>query len=283
VDCACRKPNTGLVTQAVKDFNIDSSGSFFIGDSWRDIACGKNAGITTIGLRTGHGCKDGKLSPDYFFETFNEAVTFIIDAPYRDVFDKISRIFFVSPGKKPYIIAVGGNSRSGKTVLSRYLAGRFSSLGCTVLQIQLDDWLLEKEQRRPDQSVYDRFQLKKIDADINKILHSEAVVLQKYDQLSCGKSDSSIHYQLVSEDIVIIDGVVALSSASVRRSAALKIFCDIGGELLEHRVKNFYRWKGYAETETENLLTCRRHDEYSIINNDRRFAEFVVNAKEIYP
>ena len=41
--CTCRKPNTGLFEQAVKDFNIDLSKSFAIGDKIRDLAiCGKS-------------------------------------------------------------------------------------------------------------------------------------------------------------------------------------------------------------------------------------------------
>ncbi len=36
--CNCRKPNTGLFEQAVKDFNIDLKKSFAIGDKIRDLA-----------------------------------------------------------------------------------------------------------------------------------------------------------------------------------------------------------------------------------------------------
>lgn len=36
--CTCRKPNTGLFEQAVKDFNIDLKRSFAIGDKIRDLA-----------------------------------------------------------------------------------------------------------------------------------------------------------------------------------------------------------------------------------------------------
>lgn len=42
--CNCRKPATGLIEQAQKDFNIDISQSFMVGDSSRDTDCGKNAG-----------------------------------------------------------------------------------------------------------------------------------------------------------------------------------------------------------------------------------------------
>lgn len=43
-ECACRKPKAGLLLNAAKDFNIDLSQSFMIGDSDRDVEAGKNAG-----------------------------------------------------------------------------------------------------------------------------------------------------------------------------------------------------------------------------------------------
>ena len=43
-NCDCRKPKAGMLLQAAKDFNIDLSQSYMIGDSQRDIEAGKNAG-----------------------------------------------------------------------------------------------------------------------------------------------------------------------------------------------------------------------------------------------
>lgn len=44
-DCECRKPKTGLFLQATKDFNIDLSQSYMIGDDQRDVEAGGNAGL----------------------------------------------------------------------------------------------------------------------------------------------------------------------------------------------------------------------------------------------
>ena len=43
-DCDCRKPKPGLLLQAAKDFNIDLSQSYMIGDNVTDVESGKNAG-----------------------------------------------------------------------------------------------------------------------------------------------------------------------------------------------------------------------------------------------
>lgn len=45
IDCDCRKPKPGLLFHAAKDFNIDLSESYMIGDSHRDVEAGENAGV----------------------------------------------------------------------------------------------------------------------------------------------------------------------------------------------------------------------------------------------
>lgn len=44
-NCDCRKPKPGLLLQAAKEFNIDLSESYMIGDSHRDVESGENAGV----------------------------------------------------------------------------------------------------------------------------------------------------------------------------------------------------------------------------------------------
>lgn len=47
IKCDCRKPKPGLILQAAKDYNIDLSASWMIGDSKSDIEAGRNAGCKT--------------------------------------------------------------------------------------------------------------------------------------------------------------------------------------------------------------------------------------------
>ena len=46
-DCECRKPKPGMLIQAAKDFNIDLSQSWMIGDNENDIKAGQAAGCKT--------------------------------------------------------------------------------------------------------------------------------------------------------------------------------------------------------------------------------------------
>ena len=45
--CECRKPNPGMLFKAQRDFHLDLSRTYFIGDDMRDLEAGKRAGCPT--------------------------------------------------------------------------------------------------------------------------------------------------------------------------------------------------------------------------------------------
>ena len=48
IECDCRKPKPGMLLQAAKDFHIDLSQSWMIGDTEIDVLAGKSAGCKTV-------------------------------------------------------------------------------------------------------------------------------------------------------------------------------------------------------------------------------------------
>ena len=80
IDCDCRKPKTGMISKAVKEYNVDVESSWVIGDRTTDIQTGKNAGMKTILVRTGNAGQDRKfeVSPDYIFDNIEDSVDFIL-------------------------------------------------------------------------------------------------------------------------------------------------------------------------------------------------------------
>ena len=44
-ECECRKPKPGMIKQAIKDYDVNISNSFLIGDSQRDVDAAEAAGI----------------------------------------------------------------------------------------------------------------------------------------------------------------------------------------------------------------------------------------------
>lgn len=74
-ECSCRKPKTGMVEMAAKDFGIILSQSIFIGDKDCDIKLGKNCNGTTILINNGqYKTAD---SPDFIIKDLNEAAEII--------------------------------------------------------------------------------------------------------------------------------------------------------------------------------------------------------------
>lgn len=58
IHCECRKPAPGLLHAAGRDLNIDLANSVFIGDSDRDFACARAAGVRPIAVgQSRHGAE----------------------------------------------------------------------------------------------------------------------------------------------------------------------------------------------------------------------------------
>ena len=58
-DHPSRKPNPGMLLAAAELLNLDLSHSWIVGDHWRDLEAGKNAGIEGgMHVLTGHGLHD---------------------------------------------------------------------------------------------------------------------------------------------------------------------------------------------------------------------------------
>lgn len=70
VKCKCRKPQTGMLDQAVEELDLDRKNSFMIGDNISDVKAGINAGMIPILVTTGHGSEHieeiDKMGVKYF-------------------------------------------------------------------------------------------------------------------------------------------------------------------------------------------------------------------------
>jgi D-glycero-D-manno-heptose 1,7-bisphosphate phosphatase len=57
VKCDCRKPESGMIKQAIKEYNVDPSQSFLIGDKENDILAAHKEGVKAALVKTGQGMK----------------------------------------------------------------------------------------------------------------------------------------------------------------------------------------------------------------------------------
>ena len=81
--CKCRKPETGLFEQAIKEHDIDITISYMIGDMVTDIGAGTNAGCKTVLLTNGNTTtavhlQDMNSKPDFIAENLLEAAKWIL-------------------------------------------------------------------------------------------------------------------------------------------------------------------------------------------------------------
>ena len=53
-NCHCRKPKPGLLLDAAAQHGLDLALSFMVGDRWRDVDCGKAAGVRNFFLDYGY-------------------------------------------------------------------------------------------------------------------------------------------------------------------------------------------------------------------------------------
>ena len=87
IKCECRKPRPGMLLRAAKEYNLDLSKSFMIGDRISDIIAGHKAGCTTILVETGmHQAQpivsddmDLSVKPDFVCADLYEASRIILE------------------------------------------------------------------------------------------------------------------------------------------------------------------------------------------------------------
>jgi D-sedoheptulose 7-phosphate isomerase len=76
--CDCRKPLPGMLLEAAKKYDIDLANSFMVGDRWKDIDAGYNAGCRTILIDYGYSERPPDHAPDLRVRSLREAADWII-------------------------------------------------------------------------------------------------------------------------------------------------------------------------------------------------------------
>ena len=72
-----RKPEPGMLLDAARDLGLDLARSWMIGDRWRDIDCGRRAGVRTVFIDFGYAEKL-HAAPDFTVSSFPEAARIIL-------------------------------------------------------------------------------------------------------------------------------------------------------------------------------------------------------------
>jgi len=83
-NCDCRKPKPKFLLEAAREYGLDLSRCFMVGDRPSDIQCGHNAGTTTILVTTGVGHETldkQEAAPEAVAEDIGAAADWILHQP----------------------------------------------------------------------------------------------------------------------------------------------------------------------------------------------------------
>jgi D-glycero-D-manno-heptose 1,7-bisphosphate phosphatase len=94
--CACRKPQPGLILQAARELHLDLSRSYVVGDRYKDLQTGANAGVKGIFVLTGYGLgeyehfgRTWEVQPGHIAADLLDAVAWIIQDLHKISLGKI--------------------------------------------------------------------------------------------------------------------------------------------------------------------------------------------------
>ncbi len=72
-----RKPEPGMLTDAAALLDLDLTASWMIGDRWRDIDCGRRAGVRTVFIDRGYR-EELRESPEFIVSDFPAAAAVVL-------------------------------------------------------------------------------------------------------------------------------------------------------------------------------------------------------------
>jgi len=72
--CACRKPKPGMIIKLADEYDIDLEKSYMVGDNWKDILAGKEAGCETILVKRKY---NRTVSADYRVQSLQDIIGII--------------------------------------------------------------------------------------------------------------------------------------------------------------------------------------------------------------
>ncbi|WP_343066935.1 HAD-IIIA family hydrolase [Nitrospirillum iridis] len=273
VQCDCRKPGPGMAHAAAADLNIDLSRSWMIGDSSTDMGLARSCGLGGILVREGHGGRDGKCpaQPHVVVDDMAGGVHFILDVwPRLEAFlDPLAAR--VDAGD---MVLIGGLARSGKSLLAQCLALHLERQGRRAVVIGLDNWAKSRDRRQP--GVLGRYDLDAAKAALAALLsRGTAVTPPRYDPLTQTSHAGREAVTLGPDDIVIVEGVPALTQPEWRRLTKHRLFIATDEAARRARFITEYRRRGWSDAAVAATFDQRLADESPLVLAGRDHAEII--------
>jgi histidinol-phosphate phosphatase family protein len=281
IPCDCRKPRIGLIEKATKELRIELADSWMVGDSTVDLQTARNAGIRAVLVRTGYGGADHRFpaQADYEFLDLGEAAEFITVRHAHLLERARALVPPVAPGS---LVAIGGLSRSGKSVWASVIREVLAERGRRAHILSLDAWL-KSETERPGGDVRTRFDVEAIETVAERLTQRSAAITLSpgsYDRARREHVESSREVSIDASDVVIFEGVLALDIERLRRVSSIAFFVECPEDVRRRRFEKEYTLRGYGVAEIRELYEAREMDEHPIVRASKEFATVTIGERE---
>jgi len=234
--CRCRKPQPGLLDDAIDRLGLDRRTSILVGDRTTDLAAATASGIVGLGVLSGAACRDRTLplAPESLLVTDLSAAAQFLLATVP------SAIKWCNAAESSRVVLVGGPSRAGKTLVATALRMALQAGGHVVTHVSLDRFILGRAARRPGMPLRDRLGLQPAEEALRALAIQDSVLLPGYDPFRREPGPSRV-VQSSRRGILLVDGLLA---TGLSMPGALTLAVHASDEVLRQRRAEFYRWKG---------------------------------------
>jgi uridine kinase len=185
---------------------------------------------------------------------------------------------FESKNSKIQYLFIGGLSRSGKSTLSKNIYNELSKIKkCHV--ISLDSWIIDYDQRSPNSTVLERYNIEEIKQFFLNLSNSNTVSIPKYDPILRKRViDDYTEKLFITEGLVIVEGVIALEVAKLVSLEGFKIYVNVSNYTRIKRLITFYRdYKKVHKNEYKKIIIERELEEIPFIKKTASFADIFFN------
>ena len=266
IDCDCRKPKTGMIEHAMRDFNGARDRSWLVGDATVEIEAARRAGLKSVLVETGQAGLDYRAwaTPDAVVPDLEAAVMFILEHYPRLLSYCSALAAAIGPGA---IVLIGGQARSGKSSFAAVLRDAIRACGRGAVILSADRWLRNETAR--EAGVLGRFDLAGLQALLDALVDARRrpaeLRLPGYHKLKRERVEAVETVPLAAGDAVLIEGVVALALHTPDSVETHRLHLEIDEDSRRQRILREYRLRGYGETEALEVYQARRSDEFPVI------------------
>jgi len=284
ITCSCRKPAPGMLEQAFAELPADRARSAMIGDTWRDLAAARAAGIHAYGVRTGYGCRDlpDGVRADLMFADVREAVAFCLG--YTQLVAPLAgRIAALAVQRDPalrLLVGLCGQAQTGKSGYAHALERVWRERGLPVLRVRLDDWIVPLAQRA-GMDVQARTRAAAYPELFRALRAGDAVTAPGYDPVRRGAAPP-VTYRAAPGALVLLEGVLACAGPA-RAELDLAVYLEAPVARVRARQRALLEWKGLDQSDLALTLAERGGPEAAAVSAQKPSADMIIDLSELHP